>query len=129
MQNFVSVGGFLGMGEHYVAVNPASVKLTYNNSDKKWHTGMNANADQLKNAPEFKYTVSGAAAEPMLADKPRPKSLGGVPSFARPPRESRRPARESGNWRKNLTSRLKHGRRDGRSQSRRCDLIPTPEKI
>ena len=52
----VSVGGFLGMGEHYVAVSPSAVKVTYNDSDKKWHASMNANADQLKSAPEFKYS-------------------------------------------------------------------------
>jgi sporulation protein YlmC with PRC-barrel domain len=52
----VSVGGFLGIGDHYVAVNPGAVKVTYNDSDKKWHASMNASADQLKNAPEFKYT-------------------------------------------------------------------------
>jgi hypothetical protein len=51
----VSVGGFLGMGEHYVAVNPSAVKVSYNDSDKKWHAAMNATADQLKAAPEFKY--------------------------------------------------------------------------
>jgi hypothetical protein len=32
------------------------VKVTYNDSDKKWHATMNATADQLKAAPEFKYT-------------------------------------------------------------------------
>jgi sporulation protein YlmC with PRC-barrel domain len=52
----VSVGGFLGMGEHYVAVNPSTVKVIYNGSDKKWHASMNATADQLKAAPEFKYS-------------------------------------------------------------------------
>jgi sporulation protein YlmC with PRC-barrel domain len=52
----VSVGGFLGVGEHYVAVNPQAVKVSYNDSDKKWHASMNATADQLKAAPEFKYT-------------------------------------------------------------------------
>jgi sporulation protein YlmC with PRC-barrel domain len=52
----VSVGGFLGMGEHYVAISPSAVKLTYNETDKKWHANMNASADQLKAAPEFKYT-------------------------------------------------------------------------
>jgi len=52
----VSVGGFLGMGEHYVAVSPSAVKVSYNDSDKKWHASMNANAGQLKSAPEFKYT-------------------------------------------------------------------------
>jgi len=52
----VSVGGFLGMGEHYVAVNPSAVKISYNTSDKKWHAAMNASTDQLKAAPEFKYS-------------------------------------------------------------------------
>jgi hypothetical protein len=51
----VSVGGFLGMGEHYVAVSPSAVKVSYNGTDKKWHASMNASADQLKAAPEFKY--------------------------------------------------------------------------
>ena len=51
----VSVGGFLGLGEHYVAVNPADIKVSYNGTDKKWHATMNATADQLKSAPEFKY--------------------------------------------------------------------------
>ena len=51
----LSVGGFLGVGEHYVAVNPSNVKVSYNSSDKKWHATMDANADQLKGAPEFKY--------------------------------------------------------------------------
>jgi sporulation protein YlmC with PRC-barrel domain len=50
----VSVGGFLGMGEHYVAVNPEAVNISY--KDNKWHADMNATADQLKSAPEFKYT-------------------------------------------------------------------------
>jgi len=52
----VSVGGFLGLGEHYIAVNPSAVKVSYNASDKKWHATMNATADQLKAAPEFKYS-------------------------------------------------------------------------
>lgn len=52
----VSVGGFLGIGEHYVAISPSSVKVSYNDGDKKWHATMNASADQLKTAPEFKYS-------------------------------------------------------------------------
>jgi sporulation protein YlmC with PRC-barrel domain len=52
----VSVGGFLGMGDHYVAVKPSAVSVTYNTSDQKWHAKMNATANQLKTAPEFKYT-------------------------------------------------------------------------
>ena len=51
----VSVGGFLGIGEHFVAVNPSAVKVSYDTSDKKWHASMNATSDALKNAPEFKY--------------------------------------------------------------------------
>ena len=52
----LSVGGFLGIGDHYVAVNPSALKVTYNDSDKKWHALMNATSDQLKAAPEFKYS-------------------------------------------------------------------------
>jgi sporulation protein YlmC with PRC-barrel domain len=55
----VSVGGFLGMGDHYVAVNPEAVNISY--KDNKWHADMNATADQLKSAPEFKYTGRWAA--------------------------------------------------------------------
>jgi sporulation protein YlmC with PRC-barrel domain len=51
----VSVGGFLGMGTHYVAVDADSVKVRYDMSDKKWHANMNATKDELKAAPEFKY--------------------------------------------------------------------------
>jgi sporulation protein YlmC with PRC-barrel domain len=51
----LSVGGFLGMGTHYVAVNPASVSISYDANDKKWRAAMNATKDQLKNAPEFQY--------------------------------------------------------------------------
>ena len=52
----VSVGGFLGIiGTHYVAVDADSVKIKYDNSDRKWHANMNASKDELKNAPEFKY--------------------------------------------------------------------------
>ena len=55
----LSVGGFLGMGDHYVAVSPSAVKITYNASDRKWHASMNATVDQVKNAPEFKYPNKG----------------------------------------------------------------------
>ena len=51
----LSVGGFLGMGTHYVAVDADSVNIKYDASDKKWHANMNASKDELKNAPEFKY--------------------------------------------------------------------------
>ncbi len=51
----VSVGGFLGMGEHYVAVSPASIALGYDADAKKWKAIIGASKDQLKAAPEFKY--------------------------------------------------------------------------
>jgi sporulation protein YlmC with PRC-barrel domain len=51
----LSVGGFLGMGAHYVAVDTDSVKIKFDPADKKWHANMNASKDQLKSAPEFKY--------------------------------------------------------------------------
>lgn len=49
----LSVGGFLGVGEHYVAVSPASVKVSM--KDNKWVATMNTTKDALKAAPEFKY--------------------------------------------------------------------------
>jgi len=52
----VSVGGFLGVGTHYVAINPSDIKVSYNSSDQKWHATSGATSDQLKSAPEFQYT-------------------------------------------------------------------------
>jgi len=51
----VGVGGFLGMGDHYVAVRPSAVHLTYDHTSDKWSATMDTNADQLKAAPEYKY--------------------------------------------------------------------------
>lgn len=51
----LSVGGFLGIGDHYVAVRPSAVNLSWDGNAKKWHATMNATADQLKAAPEYKY--------------------------------------------------------------------------
>lgn len=51
----LSVGGFLGIGDHYVAVRPSAIDLNYNSSDNKWHAKMDANAGQLKSAPEYSY--------------------------------------------------------------------------
>jgi hypothetical protein len=47
----VSVGEFLGLGEHYVVVRPSAI--SFNAKDNKWHATMNAIADQLKAAPEY----------------------------------------------------------------------------
>ena len=57
----LSVGGFLGIGDHYVAVSPDAVKVSFNETDRTWHAGMNATADQLKAAPEFKYAGQQSA--------------------------------------------------------------------
>jgi hypothetical protein len=51
----VGVGGFLGMGDHYVAVRPSALSLSYNSANKTWHAMIDTNADQLKAAPEYKY--------------------------------------------------------------------------
>ncbi|MEI9923303.1 MAG: PRC-barrel domain-containing protein [Bradyrhizobium sp.] len=51
----LSVGGFLGMGEHYVAVSPASVNVRYDTKNDKWLASMNTTKDALKAAPEFRY--------------------------------------------------------------------------
>jgi sporulation protein YlmC with PRC-barrel domain len=52
----LSVGGFLGMGTHYVAVDPNAVMVQYDANNKTWRATMNATKDQLKSAPEFKYS-------------------------------------------------------------------------
>src|ERR1700722_4647542 len=51
----LSVGGFLGVGEHYVAVSPSSVNVRYDSKNDKWLASMNTTKDALKAAPEFKY--------------------------------------------------------------------------
>ena len=51
----LSVGGFLGVGEHYVAVSPASVAVHYDSKNDKWRATMNTTKEALKEAPEFKY--------------------------------------------------------------------------
>ena len=51
----LSVGGFLGMGTHYVAVEPSSVTVRYDANGKVWRANMSATKEQLKATPEFKY--------------------------------------------------------------------------
>jgi len=52
----LSVGGAMGVGSKYVAVQPSAVKVAYDANAKKWHASMNADEAQLKSAPEFKYS-------------------------------------------------------------------------
>ena len=51
----LSVGGFLGIGEHYVAVSPSSVNIRHDAKNDKWLASMNTTKEALKAAPEFKY--------------------------------------------------------------------------
>jgi hypothetical protein len=51
----LSVGGFLGVGEHYVAVSPSSVSIRHDAKNDKWLASMNTTKEALKEAPEFKY--------------------------------------------------------------------------
>jgi PRC-barrel domain protein len=51
----LSVGGFLGVGEHYVAVSPSSVNIRHDAKNDKWVASMNTTKEALKAAPEFKY--------------------------------------------------------------------------
>lgn len=51
----LSVGGFLGIGTHYVAVQPDAVTIKYDANGKTWRASINASKDELKAAPEFKY--------------------------------------------------------------------------
>jgi sporulation protein YlmC with PRC-barrel domain len=51
----LSVGGFLGVGEHYVAVSPSSVSIRHDAKNDKWLASMNTTKEALKAAPVFKY--------------------------------------------------------------------------
>jgi sporulation protein YlmC with PRC-barrel domain len=51
----LSVGGFLGVGERYVAVSPSSVNVRFDSKNNKWLASMNTTKEALKAAPEFKY--------------------------------------------------------------------------
>ena len=52
----LSVGGFLGMGEHYVAVSPSSLNVRYDSKNEKWLASMNSTKEALKTEPQFKDT-------------------------------------------------------------------------
>jgi PRC-barrel domain len=54
----VAVGGFLGVGDRYVAVKPSAIEITYDPNDRAWHAAMNTDADALKAAPEYRYSSS-----------------------------------------------------------------------
>lgn len=49
----VSVGGFLGIGESYVVLDPTTVVLS--KKDNSWKAFVDTSKDSLKNAPKFSY--------------------------------------------------------------------------
>ncbi len=51
----LSIGGFLSMDDHFIAVRPDSISITFDPAKKKWVGGINATKEQLKAAPEFKF--------------------------------------------------------------------------
>jgi hypothetical protein len=55
----VATGGFLGMGDHYVAVRPSAIAITYDATDDKWQASMNTDTDEFKAAPAFQYSSNG----------------------------------------------------------------------
>ncbi len=54
----VSVGGFLGMGETYVVVDPNALTIVAEGEGKntEWNVMMDTDKDSLTNAPKFEYT-------------------------------------------------------------------------
>ena len=60
----MSVGGVLGMGARYVAVNPDAVNISYDMNDKKWRANMNVTKEALNNRRRnSNMAASGAPAE------------------------------------------------------------------
>lgn len=49
----ISVGGFLGMGENYVVVDPSTVMLSKMDGD--WRAVVDTNKETLTSAPKFTY--------------------------------------------------------------------------
>lgn len=54
----VSVGGFLGVGEKYVLLDPSSIALQ--NDNGSWKARINTSKEDLKSAPQFSYNESGS---------------------------------------------------------------------
>jgi sporulation protein YlmC with PRC-barrel domain len=77
----VSVGGFLGIGDRNVAIDPASVMMT-EQRDGAWRLVANTTKEDLKGAPAFKFadidkagstTGSASADTPANSDAPMNK--------------------------------------------------------
>jgi sulfite reductase beta subunit-like hemoprotein len=85
----LSVGGFLGMGTHYVAVNPSSLNVSYDASYKVWRATMNATKTSSRRRRNSSTAASGrrAGAELRVGDGPQGLGLEARAS-ARPSRQS-----------------------------------------
>jgi len=55
----LAVGGFMGLGDHYVAVRPSAINISYDAANNKWQALMNTDADALQAAPAFQYANNG----------------------------------------------------------------------
>jgi hypothetical protein len=55
----LAVGGFMGLGDHYVAVRPSAIVISFDAASNKWQAVMNTDADALKAAPAFQYASNG----------------------------------------------------------------------
>lgn len=53
----LSVGGFLGVGTHYVAVDPKALDIKHDDAKNDWRVTLDATKDQLKAAPQYEYTA------------------------------------------------------------------------
>ena len=51
----LSVGAILGDSQRYVAVDPSSISINYTEGENKWKAILNAQIEQLRAAPEFRY--------------------------------------------------------------------------
>jgi sporulation protein YlmC with PRC-barrel domain len=51
----LSIGEVLGSGQRYVAVDPSAISIRYTEGENKWQATMNADLEQLRSAPEFRY--------------------------------------------------------------------------
>jgi hypothetical protein len=67
----IGVGGFLGVGEKYVAVPFDAVH--FKKKDNSWYPVMNTTKDALKNAPGFRYDRNAQRWTP----ESQPASVGG----------------------------------------------------
>ena len=75
----ISVGGFLGIGEHYVIVDPATMVVQVTDSTMKAY--INTTKDNLKGAPTFTYAKNKTTYERSTSTSPQ---AAGMTSYSAP---------------------------------------------